>query len=121
MIRLKSAVLPLVVLALSLASCQKSTDMLNPVKKDGGDLDEPIVIGTVLKGQQVPVNSAFVEAFQSGSTEVNASTTADEHGDFILTVTEPGNYYFKAYEGTTLLTTTSVIEVADTVYYDIEQ
>ena len=116
----KIAVLPIVVLALSLGSCQKSTEFNNPIKK-GGDLDEPIVIGSVRTNQQAPVPYALVEAYPYGSSELDTSVNANSQGNFTLTVGEAGSYYFKAYDGLTLLTTTGDVDVSDTTYYDIVQ
>lgn len=116
----KISAFALIALALSMSSCQKNDALQNPVKK-GGDLDEPIVIGTVLNSQQTPVSNAFIEAYPFGSSEVQTSTNANESGNYSISLNSSGSYYFKAYDDNTLIVTSGFIDVADTVYVDLEE
>ena len=102
----------LAAMSLSLISCEKDNVddrenlVTNQMEKKEGDEEEEFLISGLITANStgIPEPNIDVKILNTSSNEVEDEATSNQAGEFTLIVPE-GNYFFKLYEGETLIYT----------------
>lgn len=92
--------------------------LIDPLDCCGGDLEDPIIRGTVKNGLSQTISGATVDVYQTGNPTSLGSTTTDSQGLFEVQVV-PGNYFFDITPPGCGTTTTGGYQADDDITIEI--